>query len=334
MDENQDPETNSLENPSTEESPASSSSVPKTNFSPAVDNNNSQAAPNPVAPKSFFGKIVQFIMTSVNIYMLLFILILVLAAALVFVGYQKAKKQETPTTVSTQTLDTAAQEQINGSDTKVGDPKQTLSIESNAVFAGKVLVRGNIDVAGTLKAGGATTLSSLTVSGSSDFDQINANKLALGGDATIQGQVSIQKTLAVSGSASFGGAITAPQLTIQTLVLNSDIQLNRHIDAGGSTPGQTLGTALGSGGTATVSGTDTAGTVTINTGSNTAAGCFITVNFAQKFNATPHVVITPVGSDAASMAYYVNRTSSNLSICTATAAPAGKSFAFDYIAID
>jgi hypothetical protein len=217
---------------------------------------------------------------------------------------------------------------------KVGDPKQILSVESNAVFAGRVLVRDGLEVAGPLKIGSPLTLPGLTVSGNSNFEKIQANDLQVSGNSTIQGQVNIQNNLNVSGAATIGGTLTASRLNIQTLLLNGDLQLNRHIDAGGGNPSKSDGPALGSGGTSSVSGTDTAGTVNINIGGGPIAGCFITVNFTQKFNGIPHVVITPIGSWAGGLTYYINRSGTNFSICSTTPAPAGQSFAFDYIAID
>jgi hypothetical protein len=84
-----------------------------------------------------------------------------------------------------------------------------------------------------------------------------------------------------------------------------------------------------------VNGTDTAGTVTINTGTNPpSSGCFGTVTFVQKFSGTPHVVVTPVGASAAVINYYINRTSSNFTICYTVGPAAQTSFSFDYIAID
>jgi hypothetical protein len=91
---------------------------------------------------------------------------------------------------------------------------------------------------------------------------------------------------------------------------------------------------LGAGGTVSVSGTDTAGTITINTGGSPAVGCFVTITFTQKFNATPHVVVTPVGSAGGGLNYYVNRSASDFSLCTTNPAPGGANFSFDYIALD
>ncbi|MDZ7744723.1 MAG: hypothetical protein U5K77_03115 [Candidatus Saccharibacteria bacterium] len=161
-----------------------------------------------------------------------------------------------------------------------------------------------------------------------------ANQLSIAGNTDIQGELLVESDLSVTGSGTFGGTLSAASLNIETLQLNNDLQLNRHIDAGGATPSQTNGSALGGGGTASISGTDTAGTVNINTGNSPPAGCFITVNFSVPFNGTPHVVITPVGSSAASLNYYITKSGSSFRICTTNPPPAGANFAFDYVAID
>jgi cytoskeletal protein CcmA (bactofilin family) len=287
-----------------------------------------------VAPKQSAGKKIQGLIAHVNVYILLFLLIIVLAGGFVLIGIQKNKKANAPTSINTQTLSADELKKLSESEQKIGDPKSTLSIESNAIFSGKVLVRDSLDVAGTIKVGGTLSLPGINVSGASTFDQVTANNLTITGNTSIQGQLNIQKGITSSGGASFGGPISAPQLTIQSLQLSGDLSISRHIDAGGGTPGKSDGSALGAGGTAGISGTDTAGTVNINTGGGAGSGCFVTVSFTNKFNNTPHVVITPVGSAAASMNYYINRSNSSFSICTASTPPSGQSFAFDYIVID
>lgn len=285
-------------------------------------------------PKKKKGGGIKGLISHLNIYLLTFIFILVLAAGIVLVSIQRNKKTANPTTVTTQTLSADELKKLTENEQKVGDAKSTLSIESNAIFNGKVLVRDSLDVAGTIKVGGSLSLPGISVSGESSFDQIRANNLNITGNTAIQGQLNIQKGLTSSAGATFGGPISAPQLTVGSLQLSGDLQITRHIDAGGGTPSKSDGNSLGSGGTVTVSGTDTAGTVTINTGGGPGAGCFVTVNFSQKFSNTPHVVITPVGSAAASLNYYINRSNSNFSVCTANAPGGGQSFSFDYVAID
>lgn len=292
----------------------------------------SETSPATVEKKKPF---VKKILGILNIYLLLFILTVLLVGLISFVSYQRNKQAtQKQNEIKTEPLNQEALDQLRQTDVKVGDPKQILSVESNAVFAGRVLIRDGLEVAGPLKVGSPLTLPGITVSGNSNFEKIQTNSLQVSGATTIQGQTTIQGNLNVSGSATFGGTLTASRLNIQTLILNGDLQLNRHIDAGGGNPSKSDGSALGSGGTSSVSGTDTAGTININTGSGTIAGCFINVNFTQKFSGIPHVVITPVGSWAGGLNYYINRSATSFSVCTTSPAPAGQSFSFDYVAID
>jgi cytoskeletal protein CcmA (bactofilin family) len=326
-------EVNSLEAPSTVIEPAPGIQTAAVADS-TPQNGIVQGAPhNPQPPKLFFGNRLRRIISRINIYLLAFILIVILAVVIVFVASQKSKKPTTTGSLNTQTLNQSTLDQLKGSDASLGDPKQTLNVESNAVFAGKVLVRDSLEVAGSLKIGGALSLPGITVAGNSAFDQIQANGLSVSGNAAVQGGLNVKGSLTVGGGASFTGPISSPQISVISLQLNGDLQLNHHIDAGGSTPGHSNGSALGSGGTSSNTGTDTAGTVTINTGGSPPAGCFITINFTQKFNATPHVVITPASSDSAGIAYYVNRNTTSFSVCATN--PAGaKNYVFDYIVID
>lgn len=274
------------------------------------------------------------ILGHMNIYLLLLILLLLIAGVIAFVSYRKNQESAVKVNVGTEPLSQEALDQLKQSDVLVGEPTQTLTVEANAIFSGKVLIKDDLEVAGKLKLGGPLDLSDIATSGASSFDQLQASSLQITGNGTIQGQLTVQKSLSVSGSLSVGGLLSAAQLNIQNLQVSGDLQLNRHIDAGGGTPGKVNGSALGAGGTASISGSDTAGTVRVNTGGGAGTGCFATIIFTNSFNETPHVVVTPVGSSAGSLAYYVNRSSANFSICTANTPPSGKSFAFDYIVID
>lgn len=267
-----------------------------------------------------------------NIYLLLFILVLVISGAVVAISATKQRTAEEPK-IASQAVPTDALKQLAKSDATVGDPKQILNVQSNAVFAGKVLVRDSLDVAGTIRVNGALSLPGITVSGQSNFDQVQVNKtLNIGGDASILGQLNVKKNLSVSGGGTYGGSLTAPQITTSQLQLLGDFTLSSHIVAGGATPGRSGGGALGGGGTTSVSGSDTAGSININVGSGAAAGCFITVNFTSRFNNTPRVVIAPTNSGAAGLNYYVNRTTSGFSVCNA-GVPASGSYSFDYIVL-
>lgn len=270
-----------------------------------------------------------------NIYLLFFALILVVAGAVLVILAMSSKSTKTdPSAISTQSLSTDTLKQLSSTTSTVGDPKSLLSIQSNTVFNGKVLVKDSLEVAGQIKVGGPLSLPGITVSGESNFDQLNVNKaLSVGGDESIQGGLTVKKNLAVSGTGTFGGPITAPQVSTSNLQLLGDLALTRHFIAGGATPNRSTGGAAGAGGTASISGSDTAGSININLGSSPSAGCAISVSFTQKYNSTPHILITPASSDAAVSTYYVNRSTTGFSVCFATP-PSGSNLGFDYFVVD
>ncbi len=286
-------------------------------------------------PKKTVSEKIQSIVSRVNIYLLLFVLIIILAAIAAFATYRTSKNSEKATSINGQNLSQEDLQNLKTTESTVGDPKQTLTIDSNAVFNGRVLVRDSLDVAGTIRIGGTLSLPGITVSGTSSFENVQiASNLSAAGNAAVQGTLTVQQNLSVGGSATFAGSISAPQLSIDKLILNNDLQINKHIDAGGPTPGVSSGTAVGTAGTVSISGSDTAGTVSINFGASTVAGIIANVSFGNAFTQTPHVVITPVGSNCAGLNYYVNRTTGGFSIGTTNSANPGTGCAFDYIAID
>lgn len=293
------------------------------------------AAPSapPPAPKPKGG--LKQTLRRFNIYLLLFFFILILAGAITTIAYFQSKKAETTSTLKAQTLTQQTLQQVANSDATIGNAQQILNVQSSAVFAGKVLIRDGLEVAGNLQIGGTLAISSISVSGAASVGKLQVNKdIAVAGDASFQGGLAVAKSLQVTGGGSFNGPVTAPQITTSNFQLNGDLVLTHHITTGGGTPGRNPGPALGAGGSATVGGSDTGGTVSINTGSGTAAGCLITVNFTAKYNATPHILLTPVGSAGGGVSYYVNRDTASFSICVSTPAPAGASFGFDYFVVD
>jgi len=286
-----------------------------------------QAAPKVSGPR-FKDLLKRF-----NVYLVLFVFVVLVA--IIVTGLSLYSNNKNNKNIPTQTLSNDTLKQLANSDATIGNAKQVLNVQSNAVFAGKVLIRDSLEVAGPIQVGGSLTLPGITVSGNSNFDQVQIrNTLSVGGNVTLQGQLSVQKSLNVTGNATFGGTVSAALLSASNLQITGDFNLTHHIVAGGPSPSRSNGSALGSGGTSTVTGSDTAGTLSINTGGGTAPGCFATINFTQKYNNTPHVIVTPVGAAAGGMGYYIDRTTSNFSICTTTAAPASQSFAFDYFVVD
>lgn len=331
MEEKKDDESNALE--SLEEKDTTVTETPD-------DTKDANAKSEPKTKKKKQGNVLSRLASRLNIYLLLFILLVIVALIIMFVTIQASNREDArQENVESQELTQEAIDNLSSNEATVGDPKQLLNIESNAVFAGKVLIRDGLDVAGPIKVGGDLNLPGITVSGKSAFDEIQVNALSIAGDTSVQGVLTVQQGLTVNGQASFAGPISAPSITVDTISLTGDVQFNRHIDAGGGTPSVTAGGAIGVGGTVTISGTDTAGTVTINVGSGAAGGILATVSFTAAFSGNPHVVITPVASLGSSVVsgtqrfYLSNRTSTGFSISTSGGLPSG-SISFDYIVID
>lgn len=267
-----------------------------------------------------------------NIYLLLFLLIVVIAGVVTAVTYIRNQSATSTTNgaLTQQDLPASALQDLASSGVQVGDPKQVLNIQSNSVFAGAVLVKGELQVAGGLRIGsGSLNLPEVNVGGTAIINDLQSQTLDVAGNTSIN-DLSVRRNVSVNGNGTFNGGLTTSSLSVGRLQLNGDLVISRHLVAGGATPGRANGGALGGGGTSSVGGSDTAGSISINTGGSPAAGCFITVNFTAAFNATPHVVVTPVGSAAAGLNYYINRSTGNFSVCSTNPAPANASFGFDY----
>jgi cytoskeletal protein CcmA (bactofilin family) len=262
-----------------------------------------------------------------NIYLLLFIFIIIIALMVVFIAIYRNKKEANVGTVNNQTLSQQALSKVTASAGSVGSPDELLTIQSPTIFTGLVTVKNDVDVAGNLQVGKALSIPALAVNGTGSFNQIQSGSLNVSGTSTFQGQLIAQKGLTVNGAVNFAGALSAPQLSVNNLSLTGDLNLSHHITTNGSVPK----ISNGAGAISSVSGTDTAGTVAINLSSNN--GCFANVTFGVAFNSTPHIVISPDNSTAASLGYYASGISrTGFSICSLTASSGQAEFG--YIAID
>lgn len=267
-----------------------------------------------------------------NIYFLLFLLVLIIAAVIATVTYLNSQKDPAVPATGTQELSQEALQQLANTDTSVGDNTQTLTIQGNAIIDGQTLMRGNLNIAGNLQTGGSIQGPSITISGTSNLGTAQINSLQVAGNTAIEGSTSM-RDLSVAGTSTFNGAMTASQITVSRLIMsgNASLEIPNHIAFTGPAPNRTVNQAqLGSGGSASVSGSDTTGTININIGNNPAAGCMVRVNFNQQYTRPPRVLITPIGNAAGRTQHYVERDQSGFSVCTATPAPANQSFAFDY----
>ena len=275
--------------------------------------------------KRFFRK--------VNVYFLVFFLLIVVAGAVAIVNYLNSQKASPEANITNQGLTQETLKQLANTDASVGNTSQTLTIKGNAIVEGQTLARGALNVAGDFQTGGSIQGPSLTISGSANLGEAQINSLQVATNTAIQGSTTL-RDLNVAGSASFGGALTASQITVTRLILsgNATLQIPNHISFEGAPANRSSinPAVLGGGGTASLSGTDTSGTVNISTGHGTSAGCFVEIRFAQPYNKQPRVIVSPVNSGAGLSQYYVTRNNVGFSICTAAPAPPNQSFAFDY----
>jgi len=268
----------------------------------------------------------------INLYLLIFIILIVVTGAVTLVNFLNSQKPPEVIDVASQSLSEDALKQLANSDTSVGNTSQTLTIQGNAIIAGQTLMRGNLNVAGNIQSGGRIQGPSLTVSGESNLGSAQINTLQVAANAAVQGNTTL-RDLNVAGASTFSGAITASEITVSRLILsgNGVLQIPNHISFTGPAPTHTTNTAaLGSGGSVSLNGSDTSGTININTGNGPAGGCFSRITFRQAFTGQARVIVSPVGAAAGQTQYYVDRNNSGFSICTVNAAQANQSFSFDY----
>lgn len=294
-----------------------------------------QAAANPTLHDQPIEKKVSPLkrfLRKVNVYFLIFILIVIVAGAIAVVSFLNSQKPPVQPDVADQSLTEEALRQLANTDASVGNTSQTLTIQGNAVIAGETLMRGNLNIAGNLQTGGSIQGPSLTISGTSNLGTAQVNTLQVAQNLAVQGSTTA-RDLSVSGTSTFSGPLTASQMTVTRLILsgNAQLQVPNHIAFTGASPSFAVnGGALGSGGSASINGSDTSGSISVNTGGNPGTGCFGRVTFNQAFTNPPKVTIGAIGNGAGRVGAYVERDRNGFSICGVNAAPSNQSFGFDY----
>jgi hypothetical protein len=281
--------------------------------------------------KKSFGDRMLAMSKGTNLYLLGFGVILVIAGLVTFIAITSDDTKEGGLSIDGGELTQEAIDELLKTDTNIGDVKETLTVEANAIFNGKVLVKDSLDIAGALNVGGTLSLTGLAVSGQTTLQDAGlSGSLSVGGNANISGTTAIESNLTVAGDVSVGGTLSAGSLNVQSIQFTNDLQVLRHIDTGGSTPTAARGSAIGGAGSVSISGTDVAGTITINTSGGVTAGAMANITFANAYGRTPHVIISPVGSTSAVLNYYATRTSTGFSIASANSPSASTTYIFDY----
>ena len=214
-----------------------------------------------------------------------------------------------PIVINTQSLDNGTLNKLSVTSHNTTEQSVQLTITPNTLFKSDVHVQGGI--------------------------QVDKN-LEVGGTSTLQGAVSINNNLAIRGSVSVGGSLSAASLNIGSLTTTAitasgSISFGEHLVPTGAVPAVTAGRAA-IGGSVQISGNDTAGTVTISTGSGSAlAGELATITFHKAFATTPKVQLTAINAESANLRFYAARSVGFFTIDTATPPAQGASYTFDYL---
>jgi cytoskeletal protein CcmA (bactofilin family) len=269
-----------------------------------------------------------------NIYVIVFLILFVAGAGLTVYSMMGGKKKVPLATIGDTALSQTSLNELAASSASLGQAAETLTIQSNAVFSGQVLDKGNLTVAGTLQTGGAIQAPSIVASNSANLGDTQTKTLLDSGTLAVEGTSTLSNDLTVDGNSTFNGPITASQITVAKLILSNggSLTIPNHIAFTGPPPARSSvnSSVLGGGGTATVSGSDTSGTVNVNTGNGPTPGCFVQITFNQAFTGTPRIVMTPVTSGAGQLEYYVTINSTGFSVCSANTPAGGSVDTFDY----
>jgi len=226
------------------------------------------------------------------------------------------------------TLSKSALSKIGVNSAAVGDSGVTLVVGPNAEFKGKVTIAGDTSIGGKLQLtsalvatdanltqleAGNASLSQLNVSGNSTLSALSLrNNLAVAGTSQFQGAVTLTQLLTVNNSANVignlavGGVLSVSTFSARNLTSTSSLNVGGHIVTGGLNPsGGSGGAALGSNGTASVSGNDASGTIFLGIGVNATSGTLASVAFRNQYGAIPRITISPVGNISAACTFYV-----------------------------
>jgi len=166
--------------------------------------------------------------------------------------------------------------------------------------------------------GGNATLSGLTVGGTADFNDLNTS-----GTAHIQNlQV---MTATVSGN-----------LTVLGLTSLVDLQISGHIITAGNAPTIVSTPNAGQNAACSVSGNDTAGQITITTGTtNLQSGVQCSVTFAKAYANMTHPVISTTGgagvtTDTSGIKPYLDSSSTGFDILFNSPDSGSHTYIFNY----
>jgi cytoskeletal protein CcmA (bactofilin family) len=268
-------------------------------------------------------------------YLLAFIILMVMMLLVGAFVFTQAKSKINATKITSKSdLSKEVGDNLKNTSQELGDAKQNLTISANTQFNNKVLVRGDLDVAGTIKVGSSLNLPGIAVAGTSTFDTINVAKtLTTAGDVNVQGQLVAKNGATFGGDLTVNGTLKASKIIVDNLEYRQALILQKPLSTTGSILNISSGGAAGAGGTVAVSGNQISGSLSVNTGAGTTVGLLATITFKEPLSTVPKVLLTPASAGAGQTDYYVSRTTSGFTINSSTPPPASSALIFDYFVV-
>ena len=204
---------------------------------------------------------------------------------------------------------------------------QSSGLQGSNTASSNLNVGGNARISGDLTVAGLTSTTSLNVADEATIAKATLGSLSVTGDTKLA-------NLTVAGSIAAAQLSISGLAKIATLEVASDLSLGGHLITGGITPTLTAGAAACAEPTITVTGTDTAGTITIKTGTGcTGGGELTTLTFARTFGVTPHLSITPTNQSATTLQAYIDgKTPTSFKLLANTPPTPSTTYTFDYLA--
>lgn len=236
--------------------------------------------------------------------------------------------------------------------TPVGNLGAELVVGPNSKFKGDVTVSKNINIGGQLNlnskltagdaslaklSAGDTSVNAITINGDASATNLTLRKdLTVVGTTRLQGPVTLSQLLTVNnnvniaGSLAVGGTLTVRSFQASSLTSDTTLTIGGHIIARGTAPSISAAGGVGPTGTVSISGSDAAGTIAVNTGVGAPGGIVANVTFHQAYAQTPHVVLGAIGGGIGNV--YVNRSATGFSVGINGAIPPG-GYAIDYVVV-
>lgn len=292
----------------------------------------------PSSRATFIGLAVVGLIVAVNIAVIAFVM--------------KGQSDTEQVNRETVTLSAETLSQLGMTKTAVNNEGTELVVGPDAKFNGTLTVASDVKIAGTLNLNNTFESASARI-GALEAENLQSNQLNVNGDGSIstinvrnglnvagatnlQGTVTMSQLLTVNnnvnivGSLAVGGTLSVRNFQASSLTSDTTLTIGGHIITRGDAPAVTPGGGIGAAGTVSISGSDSAGTVAVNTGTGASGGLLASVAFTRAYSKTPRVVVTTIGGY---VNLYITRTANGFSIYSAGAlAPAG--YAFDYIVVE